>query len=146
MSYPQRRSPWVWVSLGCIGLIAIVGIFLVVMTVRFMNSEEGQRMQATIRKTESLESSVPAVVQALQTYVSEKGDFPDSLEAIKDRMQAGAYEAITKDMKYTKPAKDAPDTTIILTTGEDAFIQGSSMEVVVQKDFKAYSITKSPLE
>src|SRR5687768_5625177 len=142
----KKRSPWIWVSLGCIGLIAIAGVLLIVFTRNFLASEDGKNLMAGIKRTESLARSLPTVSDGFQKYVTDKSDFPPNLDALKGYVDEATLGEIKTEMKYSKPAKNAPPETIVLTTGTHGFMQGASMEIVMQKDFKYYQVTKQPLE
>jgi hypothetical protein len=142
----KKRSPWVWVSLGCIGLIAIVGIGLIIWTRNFLSSEDGKRMMEGISRSQSMSQSLPIASAGMKKYVDEKGGFPDSLDALKGYVDEATLHKVKTEMTYFKPVTDAPPETVVLTTGQNAFMQGSYMEIVMQKDFQYFQVTKSPLE
>jgi hypothetical protein len=142
----KKRSPWIWVSLGCIGIVAILGVIAIVATRNFLASEDGKNLMAGIQRSESLARSLPITAAGFEKYIGEKGDFPPNLDAMKGYIDDATLQKIKTEMAYTKPAKDAPAETTILTTGTKGFMQGSSMEIVMQKDLKFYQVTKQPLE
>ena len=147
MGQPQmKRSPWVWVSLGCIGIVAILGIIVIVFTSRLLKSPEFQSMKSAMEKTESLAPSVREAATGLQKYVSEKGDFPENVDQLKGYMPDISLGRIKTEMKYLKPAKNAPPETIVMTTGSFDLMSGATQEIVIQKDFKYMQLTRSPLE
>ena len=143
---PMKRSPWVWVSLGCIGIVAILGIIVIVFTSRLLKSPEFQSMKSAMEKTESLSTVVAEASAGLEKYVTEKGDFPANVDQLKGYMPDISLGRIKTEMKYTKPAKDAPPETIVLTTGVFDLMSGATQEIIVQKDFKFLQLTRSPLE
>ena len=142
----KKRGPWIWIALGCIGLLAIVFVVGFILTRNFLSSDDGKSLMAGIKRTESMSASLPVAADGFEKYVSEKGDFPPTLDDLKGYIDATTLEKIKTEMTYIKPAKDAPPDTVILTTGTDPFMQGSFMEIRLEKDFKPYQITKQPLD
>ncbi|MBA3724925.1 MAG: hypothetical protein H0W86_00385 [Armatimonadetes bacterium] len=144
---PVRKSRvGLYIALIAIALIVIAGIAIVVVVTNFLKSPEGQRLQSAIGKTERLEDAMPNLVQAFQRHNAEKGDFPATVEVLTAYgLTAGNLETINGEMKYTKPAKDAPPETVILDSGTMDFIQKSEVRVQVTKDLNAFKLTKSPI-
>ena len=142
----KKRSPWIWVSLGCIGIIAIIGILLIVFTRNFLASDDGKSLMAGIQRSESMARSLPIAAEGFQKYMTEKGDYPATLDDLKGYVDDATLQKIKGEMTYKKPAKDAPEDTVIMTTGMKPFMQGSYMEVRLEKDLRPYQITKQPLE
>jgi hypothetical protein len=145
--YPvkKKKSPWIWISLGCIGLVAILGIVLIVFTMNFLRSDEGKQFTSGIQRTQTLARSLPEISAGMEKYVAEKGDFPATLDELAGYVGAEELEKIKAEMTYTKPAKDAPPETVVLTTGMLEFMQGSKQEIFLQKDFEFFQATKQPL-
>jgi len=146
--YPvkKKKSPWVWISLGCIGIVAILGVILIAFTVNFLKSPEGKKLTSGIARTKELANALPEVAGGFQKYVTEKGDFPDSLDDLQGYIGPGAFQTVKDQMTYTKPAKDAPPETIILTTGMDDFIKGAKLGIVMQKNGEFFQMQKTPLK
>lgn len=146
--YPvkKKKSPWIWVSLGCIGITAILGIIVIVFTMRFINSPEGKRFTEGIQRTQTLAKALPEIASGMKKYVDEKGDFPEKLDDLVGYVPPGSLDSAKTEMKYTKPAMDAPPTTPVLTTGAVDFMQGATQEIVLQKDFQYFQVTKAPMD
>jgi hypothetical protein len=145
--YPvKKKSPWIWVSLGCIGIVAILGVILIVATRNFLSSDEGKQFMAGMDRTQDYKEVLPIVASGMQKYVTEKGDFPENLDALSGYVESVTLAKVKKEMKYTKPAKDAPAETVVLTTGEHNLIKGSTQEIVLTKDFQMRQRMDTPLE
>ena len=142
----KKRSPWIWVSLGCIGVLAIMFILGITWFRGFMNSDEGKQMRSGMQRAESMKVSLPIVANGFQKYLTENSDFPPTLDDLKGYIDEATLQKVKSEMTYTKPSKDAPDNAVILTTGEKPFIQGSFMEVRLEKNLRAFNVTKQPLE
>jgi hypothetical protein len=142
----KKKSPWVWVSLGCITIVAVLGIIMIVTAANFLKSPEGKKMMAGIDRTQNLARTLPEVAAGFEKYAGEKGDFPQDLDGLKGYVSDTTLDKVKKEMKYTKPAKDAPAETVILTTGSIDFMREAKQEIVLQKNLEFYQITKSPLE
>jgi hypothetical protein len=112
----------------------------------FMNSDEGKQMMSGIKRAESMEASLPIMAEGFQKYLTEKGDFPPALDDLQGYVDAATLQKVKSEMTYTRPGEDAPDSTVILTTGDKPFIQGSIMEIRLEKNLRAFSVTKQPLE
>lgn len=144
--YPvKKKSPWIWISLGCIGIVAILGVIVIVFTMRFLGSPEGKQFTSGLQRTQTLASALPTIAEGMEKFVTEKGDYPASLDDLQSYVDADTLQTVKKEMKYKKPAKDAPPDTVILTTGMVDFMQGSQQEILVQKDFEFYQVTKAPM-
>lgn len=145
--YPvKKKNPWIWVSLGCFGIVAILGIFAIVMTTRFLGSPEGKQFTSAMERTQSLETPVKETAAGLQKYVTEKGDFPATLDDLKGYVGDSSLAKVKEEMKYTKPAKDAPGDTVVLTTGYYEFMRGAKQKIEILKNFEHFSDTRAPLE
>jgi hypothetical protein len=145
--YPKKKkSPWLWVSLGCITIVAVLGIIMIVTAANFLKSPEGKKMMAGIDRTQDLARVLPDVASGFEKHNAEKGDFPKDLDGLKGYVTETTLQKIKDEMKYTKPAKDAPPTTVVLTTGSVDFMRNTTQEIVLQKNLEYFQLTKAPLE
>ena len=142
----KKKSPWVWVSLGCITIVAVLGIIMIVTAANFLKSPEGKKMMAGIDRTQDLARVLPEIASGFEKHNQEKGDFPNDIDGLKGYVSDATLAKIKQEMKYTKPAKDAPPTTVVLTTGSVDFMRNATQEIVLQKDMQYFQITKSPLD
>lgn len=146
--YPakKKKSPWIWVSLGCIGIVAILGIIAIIFFANFLKGPEFAKMRTAMEVTKALSTALPDIAVGMEKYVSEKGDYPTTLEELEGYATADALAKVKAEMKYTKPATDAPASTVVLSTGQMDFVQGTKQEIVMQKDFSYFQVNKSPLK
>ena len=143
---PRKSKVGLIIVLVIIGLVVAGGIAFMVIVSNFLKSAEGHKLFSGISKTVQIESVLPHIEKAFETYEAQKGDFPNSLDELT------AYGATEKDLatikqslKYTKPAKNAPDDTVIMDSGKIDFFQGGEMRIQVTKNLKAWQVQRTPL-
>jgi hypothetical protein len=147
MTNPPARKPiGLYIGLTVVAIFVIAGIAFVVFIKNFLDSDEGKRMMGEIMAAERVEGVVPELSTALQKYQAAKGTFPDTIDELSSYGLSNEGLSTTKELlKYTKPAKDAPEDTVIFDSGKRDFIKGSSMQIQITKGGDAYQITRTPL-
>lgn len=146
MQNPPKKPVGLYIGIALIAIVVIAGIAFLTFIMRFMNSEEGQRMKETIFASQRIEAIIPNLTDALRSYEQANNRFPDSLEELGKYGATGETLTTAKEMmEYRKPPLDSPPETVILTTKSMDFIKGANMRVEITKDLQAYQITRAPL-
>lgn len=113
-------SCWKWGAitcgiLGCLGVIAIVGLFWVA-----LRSPIVQQMAASFEKANIVERDMRVLSMAIDKYVQEKKRYPARLEDLvpkyvtdKRHLQP-SVDPNGPPFVYTPPPKDAPPSFVIL--------------------------------
>jgi hypothetical protein len=146
MEAPRRSRVGCYIGVAVL-VIFVVGAIVAVKFFRdFLNSDEGKRMVSAIQTQESFEEILPEVLGAFQAYENEKGAFPATLTELEAYgAPKASLDTVKEKMKYTPPAKDADENTVVLDSGAMDFIKGGSMRMQVTKNLKVYSVLRNPL-
>jgi hypothetical protein len=118
-------NPWVWVAIGCLAAIVILtfaaGLCFYVGFVR--NPEAKKMVSAMTQELEDLKTSqtnLGEIGEALKRYAQKHdGEFPTKLSELKNGYLKDPKVLINpstgQEYSYTKPAKDAPGDTVVIT-------------------------------
>lgn len=146
MSRTASSRVWLWVGVGC-AVILVLGVIAVGVTIsNVLRNPEVKSFVSSLSEMEKLERLAPVVKEAMEKYRAEKRDFPPNLEALAPYLSEEEMKSLKEGFTYSKPAPDAPSEQVILRSREFAMPGGGEMQIVIQKDLKAFSLTKSPLE
>jgi len=137
---------WLWVGVGCAVLLILGLVAIGVIVANVVRNPEVRSFVSEMSEMEKVESLAPVLRDALEKYITENSDFPPNLEALAPYLSEEEMRATTEAFTYSKPAPDAHDDEVILQSRKFNLPGGGEMQIVFQKDLKAYSLTKSPLE
>lgn len=144
---PKKSRVGLYILLAVIGVIVAGGIAFLVLISNYMNSPEGKKLISGVSKTIEVTTAVVPVVDALRSYVRTKGDFPKSLDELSQfGASPGDIDTVKAVSVYKKPAKNAPDDTVVLKTNRTEFMQEAVTYIEVTKDLQARQVQVTPLE
>jgi len=137
---------WLWVGVGC-AVILILGVVAVgVFVANLVRNPEVKSFVSEMSEMGKVGRLTPTLLEAMKKYTAEKSDFPPNLEALAPYLTQEAMKTTIEAFTYAKPAPDAPDDQVILRSRTFRVPGGGEMQIIVQKDLNAYSLTKSPLK
>lgn len=128
-------------------MILILGVIALGVTIsNVLKNPEVKSFVGSLSEMERLQRLAPVVKAAMEKYRAEKRDFPPNLQALAPYLSQEEMKALDEGFTYSKPAPDAPSDQVILRSRKFTVPGGGEMEIVIQNDLKAFSVTKSPLE
>jgi hypothetical protein len=137
---------WLWVGVGCAATLILGVIVVGVILSNVLRNPEVKSFVSSLSEMERLERLAPVVKEAMEKYRAENRDFPPNLEALAPYISEEEMKALNEGFTYSKPEPDAPGDQVILRSREFAMPGGGEMQIVIQKDLEAFSVTKSPLK
>lgn len=145
MNRSAGTKVWLWVGVGC-AVVLILGLVVVgVIAANFVRNPEVRSFVSEISEMDRAEKLALILQDTLVKYTTESGDFPPNLEALAPFLSEEEMRATTEVFTYTRPGPDAPDDQVMLQSRKFILPGGGEMRIVIQKDLKSYSLTKSPL-
>lgn len=141
-----RANVWVIVAIAVVALFVVGLIVIVISVARMMGSPQGKEFLQGMTEMQRVERVLPELTGAFEKYRAENQKDPPDLAALQSSLPEGAYEEITALFQYSPPPPDAAPETVILRTRSWRMPGGGEMQVVVQKDLQAYTVTKAPIQ
>ncbi|MCH8274008.1 MAG: hypothetical protein IH851_04390 [Armatimonadetes bacterium] len=137
---PKSRNVGLYIVLGVIAVIVIGGIALVMAAMYF-----GRGFMETMGEIGKGGSIAVEVASALEDYLHETGEFPETLDDLGEHLSPATLDEVTRTFVYVKPEADAPDDTVVAYTEDKVLIQGAMMRIEIHKDFQVWSVTRQPV-
>lgn len=146
MNRSASSRAWLWVGIGCGGLLIIGVVVLGAVVANFLRNPEVRSFVSDLSEMEAAERLAPVVTEAMKKYKAQNDAFPENLDALVPYLSPEAMKAARTAFTYAPSQPDASDEQPILVSRKFKMPGGGETQIVIQKDLKAYSLTKAPLE